>query len=314
MVDTTKKILLSKGKLGLIFLIAYAIFGGFKDIIVGHQGGHYDIFMMVFVVFGITTLFFQVLWHSKRQSTPGLRQLGRIRGARRDLILLNVATMIAWLGTYEGLVLLEPALAAALWGGLAPILMAAGDWLLRGKPPSRVDWWVGVSVMVVSIGIMGLSLTGYSAKPQNYAGLGIAVCVFTALGMALVSLFAKRLYDHGCSAVFIMGNRFYLLLIVALLLQGDPTQLISFVAHEWHWLLPLTGIGVILSLYLLQEGTRLCQPITVGLIFAISPSATLLAEGFDPEIHIIASSVVANLLVVAISCAGVFWHWKRGLL
>ncbi|HVV68012.1 MAG TPA: EamA family transporter [Gammaproteobacteria bacterium] len=304
----------SRGTLGLIFLIAYAIFGGFKDIIVGHQGGHYDIFMMVFVVFGITTLFFQILWHVKRQSTPGLRQLARIPGAQRDLILLNVATMIAWLGTYKGLVLLEPALAAALWGGLAPILMSVGDWLLRGKRPNRVDWWVGGSIMAVSFGIMGLTLSGYSAKSQNLAALGIVLCCFTALGMALVSLFAKRLYDHGCSAVFIMGNRFYVLLIVALLLQQDPTKLISFIANEWHWLVPLTGIGVILSLYLLQEGTRLCQPITVGLIFAISPSATLLAQGFDPEIHILASSVAANLLVVVISCAGVLWHWRRGLL
>ena len=310
----SKKKIVSGGALGLTFLIAYAIFGGFKDIIVGHQGGYYDIFMMVFVVFGITTLFFQILWHTKRQSTPGLRQLARIRGAQRDLVLLNVATMITWLGTYKGLVLLEPALAAALLGGFAPILMAAGDWWLRGKLPSRVDWWVGSSILVVSIGIMGLSLGGYSAKPQNHAALGIVVCFFAALGMALVSLFAKRLYDHGCSAVFIMGNRFYVLLIVALLLQEDPSKLISFIANEWHWLLPLTGIGVILSLYLLQEGTRLCQPITVGLIFAVSPSATLLAEGFDPEIHVMALSIVANLLVVAISCVGVFWHWKRGRL
>ncbi len=313
MVNSTKKIL-SRGTVGLIFLLAYAISGGFKDIIVGHQGGHYDIFMMVFVVFGITTLFFQILWHAKRQSTPGLRQLARIRGAQRDLVLLNVATMIAWLGTYKGLVLLEPALAAALWGGLAPIMMAAGDWWLRGKQPNRVDWWVGGSILTVSIGIMWLSLSGYSAKSQSHAALGITFCFFTALGMALVSLFAKRLYDHGCSAVFIMGNRFYVLLIVALLLQQDPSKLLSFIANEWHWLLPLTGIGVILSLYLLQEGTRLCQPITVGLIFAISPSATLLAQGFDPEISIMASSIAANLLVVAISCVGVFWHWKRGRL
>lgn len=312
MIDSTRKI--ASGTLGLIFLIAYAIFSGAKDIVVGHQGGRYDVFMMVFVVFGITTLFFQILWHAKRQTTPSLRQLSQIPGAQRDLVLLNVTTMITWLGTYKGLVLLEPALAVALWSGFVPILMAGGDWLLRGKQPNRVDWWIGASIVAVSFGIMWLSLHGYSAKPQHHAALGITMCMFTALGIALLSLFAKRLYDRGCSAVFIMGNRFYLLLIVALLLQDDPANLISFIANEWHWLLPLTLIGVILSLYLLQEGTRLCQPITVGLILAISPSATLLAQAFDPEIHMRTSSIVANLLVVAISCAGVLWRWKRGLL
>ncbi len=312
MVNSRRKI--ASGTLGLIFLIAYAIFGGIKDIVVGHQGGRYDVFMMVFVVFGITTLFFQILWHSKRQTTPGLRQLALIPGAQRDLVLLNVATMIAWLGTYKGLVLLEPALAVALWSGFVPILMATGDWLLRGRPPTPVDWGIGAGTMAVSLGIMWLSLSGYSARPAHDAMLGIAICLFSALGITFVSLFAKRLYDHGCSAVFIMGNRFYVLLIVALLLQEDPTRLISFIANEWHWLVPLTGIGVILSLYLLQEGTRLCQPITVGFIVAISPSATLLAQGFDPEIHMRASSIVANLLVVAISCIGLLWHWKRDLL
>lgn len=295
---------------GVVCLLGYNILAAAKDVVIGNQASQYNPYLMTASIFLITMIFFQSSLLIKPQISGKL-----VRSNILDYLMLNITTAISWVSLYSSLSLVEPALVAALIGGLNPVATLFLNRILR--PSSKIlraEIIGSVVVLLVGVYLTWIVLTGRSALQlldtwQSIKGLiyaGIA-----ALAFSCTTIFSKRLHDDGVGTVPIMAHRFYLLLVASVWAAGGVSEVLIFLIDNAFLMIVVAFFGAIASLYLLQEGTRLCEPMTVEMVVASAPIFTLLIQVFDDRLIMSTHSMFANLALVTVVSVTVYFQMRE---
>jgi drug/metabolite transporter (DMT)-like permease len=264
---------------GLVLLLGFVAAQAVRDVYLRHLFGSLGLFEVALIafgtaagVFGLGVLLF------------GRHQLRLLRNAWRQVIAVNVTTVVAWLSYFGSLRLVEPAAVNLAFSGIAPAAVAV--WSLFGlksatsSKAGRVERCLHWALMGV-VGLLALIVsTGRSGFPRldPATGLaGIALAVFSGIVITAETIVSKRMNEVGISALSIVGVRFSLVTAVAaLMVARAPTSIIGHLSATAITVQSLVFLFVLVGpIYLGQAGLKLTNPLLSSVVSAIGPITTL---------------------------------------
>ena len=281
--------------LGIGLITLYNLLSGANEVYIANIVQKIDPFFLVFLYFLITIIFFNIL-----QLRFFKDYVCQIKSDYKDVVLLNILTLLIWSSFFVSLKYIEPAVVATIDSALGPVIMLVLARYLR--PQSKVLFTEIISSVGIFISLVVLtffSLTGRSAIGSTFLNEKIWIGIFAAFvcGIAIVvnSLVSKRLHDRGWTAHSVMSVRFFLLVLCAFIISHDRLSILSL--KDFVVVLLIVFCGTIIPLYLLQVGIKLSEPITLSLLLSTGPIFTLLLQIFDPRLN---NSVYTSISIFAV--------------
>ncbi|MEV7597695.1 DMT family transporter [Kitasatospora sp. NPDC089797] len=283
---------------GVGYVSAFLVLANANAVFSGNLLQSVHPFTFLFWSFFAGSLFFGTV-QVVQKGWGGLR-IGR--DSLGPLLTLNATSAFNWIGYFFALRFIEPAIVAAILGGLGPLVTIVLERTIRGRRfPARV-YPAALGVLSGTALLAWGSLTGHSGITGASVAASVTGLVASAVGgvtQALNTVATKQLGDRGWSATRIMTHRFYLLLVVAagLALSGPGLSLDG--PAQTGLVAIATILGVIAPLWPLQRGIILSEPFTVAALLSLAPILTYLFQGFDDRMNWSAVSAAGCLVVAA---------------
>lgn len=295
---------------GLALLLAFVTAQAVRDVYLRHLFGNLGLFDVALVAFGTAAGVFGlglVLF--------GRNQIRLLRFAWREVLAVNVTTVVAWMSYFAALRLVEPAAVNLVFSGVAPAAVAFWSLLgLRsgadrrpGRFESSLHWALIGTVAAVAV-IVSSGLSGVTRLNPVLGLLGIALAAFSGIIIAAETIISKRMNEAGISALSIVGVRFSLVTAVAALMviraPGELSRLSSWAIAEQSLVFLLILVGPI---YLGQVGLKFTNPLLSNVIGALGPITTLALQATVGVVPLSSAMLVATAVyaIIAIAAAGV---------
>lgn len=299
--------------LGIVLLIGVDLLDAAKEVVSGRLVRELDDLTLTFLLFVVAAAVFTALHLGSRARTL---QAPLGASSRRDLIWLNVATAACWIGFFRSLRFVEPAIVSAIIAAVGPVSTFVLDrWLRPGGARHWVDALTALGLAGTGAALGAVSLTGGSALGDRVTVLmtvdGLVSATVCGVAVALTTVLLKRLTDARIGTRRVLAHRFHLLLVVTglgALWAGNP--LAVFAEHA----IPIVAIaltGIVATLFLLQEGIRRCEPMTVEAMLAVAPVFTLGLQLFDDELTVSPWSWVGVAVLCGFAYLNGYHHLKE---
>ncbi len=302
--------------LGAIFLIGSALLNAVNQVYYAKYVQEISPFTFTFISFFVTSITFHVIGLFSKNEKNSIRRLSL--KDRINFIILNICTAIIFGCFYFALKYVEPAVVSAIEIGVGPLLaLFIGKWLYPQHTTSRIDFLIGIGILIGSILLFWASLTGRSGIEMISIGLtvkGLLASTISGIGAVLAAIYSKRLSDSGWSSTQILAHRFYAIIPITAILALNQDSLYLTVSENWKWILFITIAGVILPLYMLQIGIRFCNPFFVMITTTLVPVFTFIFQLFDPRIKWSNTSLAGIVLILFFALLSVINNTKREVL
>lgn len=294
--------------MGVVSLLGFVLAQAVRDVYLRHLFGNLGLFEVALVAFGTVVAVFGF-----GLVAFGRRQIHLLRSAWRELLAVNLTTLVAWLSYFGSLRLVEPAAVNLAFSGIAPAAVAFWGVLgLRSGADARAGrleaalHWALVAAVLALAAIVSSGHSGF-ARLDPMAGLaGVALAGFAGIVIAAESIISKRMNELGVSALAIVSVRFSLVTAVAALMvaraPGALLRLSAATIAEEALVFLLILVGPI---YLGQVGLKLTDPLLSNVIAAIGPITTLALQSTLGVVPLSAAMLIVTALyaIVAIAAA-----------
>ncbi|MFJ7626083.1 EamA/RhaT family transporter [Streptomyces sp. NPDC097595] len=237
-----------------------------------------------------------------------------VRRCLPDVVMLNISTAVCWIAVLYAFTVLEPAMANSMIIGMGPaITILLGFRLRPGVRALPLELAAAAAMLAAMAYLLVVASDGGSAIgdiPTGDLVFGVVMCVLTSVSLSGVTYYTKRLGDAGMSVRQMMASRFVVLIVatLAILLLRD-----SFGAYSLGnvgAILAISLVGVIISLYLLQQGIVRTEPISVSMLFGTNLLITYAVQFADPRLHQSQSTLVGLLAISLAMCLGTWARWR----
>ncbi len=258
--------------LGCLFVLLYAVMSAISFVVVGKVEQTLSPMTLAFYSFIISAVFFNV---------ASLRNFSNIikmfKQHYRLIILMNISTAILWLATFYGLRYLDPAIFSGLVFGFVPIsatLLTANQ--PKTKPIKRTEFIFSVALLLILILLAIDDFLKQTSLMREV--LSITFAMVGGLTAAHVTILARRLSQLGYKAMEVLSIRFYLLIIVALLMVPVIGLEVLLPRHHYYAVVSIAAISVAIPLYCLQKGIERIDAVFVTLIMPFVPMLTYVVQ------------------------------------
>jgi len=300
-------------RLGVASLLGFVAAQAVRDVYLRHLFGNLGLFDVALIAFGTVAAVFGF-----GLAVFGGRQIRLLRAAWREVIAVNVTTLVAWLSYFGALRLVEPAAVNLAFSGIAPAAVAFWGVLgLRSGADSRAGrleaslHWALVGAVVALAVIVSSGRSGFPGLDPMAGLAGVALASFSGIVIAAESIISKRMNELDVSALSIVSVRFSLVTaIAALMVARAPGALLRLSAatiaeESLIFLVILVG-----PIYLGQVGLKLTDPLLSNVISAIGPITTLALQStvgvvpLSPAMLIVTALYAIAAIAAAIVGAG----------
>ncbi len=298
-------------KTGVLFVLLFNLLSSAKVVYVAHLIQETPAVLVMELTIGVMAIFFFAL-----QARTLSSFLAKIKKEYREVLLLNISTAMSWVTFFFAVKYLEPAVSDTIVFAVGPIMTAFFWRILRPQSPvTKQERWaaIGVAVGLLFLGfntIQGNSAVG--TLSLEGALLGLLNSVVGGFGVAFNTIYSKRLSDNGMRVSEIMGCRFFLLLVVGILLWPN-VEAVSFNPEFAMSILIISFLGLIIPLYLIQMGIERCEPITVSLLLALIPAISFVFQTFDWRLEFSELSLIGITISLAFTLIGIRSRFHRRL-
>ncbi|MFF7457931.1 EamA family transporter [Kitasatospora sp. NPDC008115] len=294
---------------GILPLVGYAVLTAAMDVYAGNRLQVAGPAAIAAVSFTLSAVFFAaVQWRR-----GGLVRLRALTAHRRDLVAINITTVVTWMSTFYALDYLEPAIVNVIGLALGPVIMTlAGPLLRRSSTVMATETAVALAICALLAVLLWGSFSGLSGLGDMTTGratLGLVFTVVCAIGSALNIIYMKRLNDAGCDTGSVLATRFLLMIAVSwalVALDGSPGLGSAVLPGA---IVALIGVG--LPIYVLQVGIRHTEPITTSLLVCLSPLFAFAMQLADGRLRFSALTLFGVIAVVVLVALGVVARGRR---
>jgi drug/metabolite transporter (DMT)-like permease len=272
--------------------------GGAWPVYVGHMVQGIDPILLLLVVAIAGILLFNAI-----QLRAPRRYLALVRSNFRDIVYVNIFTLVGWTTSFAALRYIEPVLSNSAATGLEPIATLGLTLLLRRQAAVilRSDVIASAAMLVtalVQVAVMWSGLSGMGLASHGAVGIGIACVVGNGLANAALTVVPKRLFDGGMTRSQILACRMFLLVICGVIYLAIVRPPIARLGDDLLGVALAFG-GVMGTLYLVQAAIQFTEPVTVALICALNPILGLVLQWFDPRLAFSTATLVTTVVMVA---------------
>jgi hypothetical protein len=284
---------------GVMFALMAAGIGGALPVYVGHMVQGLDPILLLFAVSIVAIVLFNAI-----QLRAPRRYFELIRSNFREVVYLNVVTLLGWVSSFGALRFVEPVLSNSASVGLEPVATLGLTLLLRKQASTilRSDVIASFAMLataVVQIIVMWSGLSGLGNTSHSWVVVGI-ICVFVnGFANGALTVMPKGLFDGGMTRSQILACRTFLLAIgclIYILIVRPPLAPL----REDLLGVGAAFLGIVGTLYLIQAAIQFAEPVTVTLICALNPIIALGLQSFDPRLAFSAATLVTTVVMIAL--------------
>ncbi|MHA6688767.1 hypothetical protein [Mesorhizobium sp. A556] len=259
--------------LGLIWAFSFVILEAAQAVFFGGVFQDYDSFLIGGAVFGFTAAG-TLIWAKVRAP----EQLRIAWANRASLLGLNLSTALVWIAYFFALQMIEPAVVFTVFSGLVPIaiVIAAACGVPEASPLRNRVEGVGLITVVIGVGYLAaitlLGQSGFVRGGWTAAMVGLLLTCVSAVSLAAMMIYSRRLDRLGIAPVAQYALRFPLYIVVALSaawlgLDGkspvDPSGLLAVV---------VIGFAIMaFPVFAMQKAISLMSTLTLAAITALGP-------------------------------------------
>ncbi|MER5938267.1 EamA/RhaT family transporter [Streptomyces sp. NPDC001928] len=239
-----------------------------------------------------------------------------VRRCLPDVIMLNISTAVCWIAVLYAFTVLEPAVANSVIIGLGPTITIVLGFKLRPGTKALPLELAAAAAMLAAMGyLLAMASDGASAigeVPTGELVFGLVMCFLTSISLSGVTYYTKRLGDAGMTVPQMMASRFVALIVATLTLLIVRDSFGPYSPGNVGAILAISVVGVIISLYLLQQGIVRTEPITVSMLFGTNLLITYITQFLDPRLHQSQHTFIGIMAVSAAMCLGTWARWRHG--
>ncbi len=264
---------MNNAALGLVWAFSFVILEAAQAVFFGGVFQDYDSFLIGGAVFGLTAAG-ALIWAKARAP----EQLGIAWANRASLFGLNLSTALVWVAYFYALQMIEPAVVFTVFSGLIPIaiVIASACGVPEASPLRNRIEGIGLIAVVIGVGYLAaitlLGQSGFVRGGWTAAIVGLLLTCVSAVSLAAMMIYSRRLDRLGIAPVAQYGLRFPLYVMVALPtawlgLDGkgpvDPGGLLAVV---------VIGFAIMaFPVFAMQKAISLMSTLTLAAITALGP-------------------------------------------
>ncbi|WP_338898160.1 DMT family transporter [Streptomyces sp. TG1A-60] len=295
---------------GPLLVLGYCLINSTKSVFEGALVQDLSPEFIAFHSFVVAQAFYFFTLRDKR----GLRVV--VKRCLADVVMLNVSTAVCWIAVLYAFTVFEPAMANSMIIGLGPAVTIALGFKLRPGTKALPLELVAAGAMIVAMAYLLVTASnGESAigdVPTRQLVFGIVMCVLTTISLSGVTYYTKRLGDAGMSVRQMMASRFVALIVTTFVILVVRGSFGPYSPGNVGAILAISLVGVIISLYLLQQGIVRTEPITVSMLFGTNLVITYVIQYVDPRLHQSQDTFYGVLAISLAMCLGTWARWRAG--
>jgi drug/metabolite transporter (DMT)-like permease len=268
---------------GSLLVVGFDVLIAAECVYVGHAEQVVHPSLMLAVV--ITTIF--VFFNALQLRAPGAYRAA-LRGSWSDVAWLNVLTIANWSSEFAALAFLEPAVVQSVTAGLNPLFVIALTMALRQQTQIlRSDIWAALGIVVTTGFLVSATWGGHSAVGalgHRATGIGLVCLVVNSISSGGIQIVNKRLHERGFTSSQVMASQFFVLVVASwgYVLVARPA--IAPLVGQLPAVVAAAVLGGIVAMYLLQEGIKRIEPITLMLISSLVAVLALAFQQLDSRL------------------------------
>ncbi|MEK4423640.1 DMT family transporter [Solibacillus sp. FSL K6-1523] len=265
-------------KMGIIALLVSAIITALSQVYYANKVQGIHPFLFTGISFFVTAVYFQAFAFKQKVKVQW-------QEARRPLLLLNMASIITFMGFYFALKYIEPAIVSSLEMGIGPlfILLLA---VFQKTAVRQKQWYIAIGTFIACAVLISAVLFGESGVKMQLSIeviLGIVASLLCGVGAVFCSIYSKQLNELGWTSSMILAKRYIGIIIISFLFTYD--LIIPYFKANITWILLITVLGVMLPMYLLQKGIQYTNTFIVMMSLCFIPVFTFAFQLFDARIQ-----------------------------
>jgi drug/metabolite transporter (DMT)-like permease len=291
---------------GAIFVLAFVILSAFRDVFFADALRSAPFFAVALIAFATCTLAFLIVALLERRRT-----LHVVFADPRTFLLMNLFTAVSWLGYFQSLRFLEPAIVNVLFAGVGPLtIMAMGavGWrIVDDATMTPLETVCQIAMALCLAALAAVAVAGLSAGEGGTTALvGCAFAAGAGVTITIAQLYAKRLHNAGASAAAVVATRFLgVLAIGSVALAFGPAEALTAAVSSATWLAlaPAAFFFMAVPIYLNQIGVKLASPLTVRVLLALGPVFVIALQTAAGGMALSGYSLAGVILYCAIAIA-----------
>ncbi|KUN99365.1 hypothetical protein [Streptomyces caeruleatus] len=295
---------------GPLLVLGYCVINSTKSVFEGALVQDLSPEFIAFNSFVVAQAFYFLTLRDKRELRAAVRR------CLPDVVMLNVSTAVCWIAVLYAFTAFEPALANSLIIGLGPaVTIALGFKLRPGTKALPLEIAAAGAMLAAMAYLLVTASDGESAigaLPTGKLVFGLVMCVLTTISLSGVTYYTKRLGDAGMSVRQMMASRFVALIVATFVILVARDSFGAYSRDNVGAILVISLVGVIISLYLLQQGIVRTEPITVSMLFGTNLLITYVVQFFDPRLHQSQDTFYGVLAISLAMCLGTWARWRAG--
>ncbi|MEG3628457.1 EamA/RhaT family transporter [Streptomyces poriticola] len=295
---------------GPLLVLGYCVINSTKSVFEGALVQDLSPEFIAFNSFVVAQAFYFLTLRDKRELKAVVRR------CLPDVVMLNISTAVCWIAVLYAFTVLEPAMANSVIIGLGPIVTIVLGFKLRpGTKALPLEFAAAGAMLVAMVYLLVTASSGESAigdVPTGKLVFGVVMCVLTTISLSGVTYYTKRLGDAGMSVRQMMASRFVALIAATLVLLVVRDSFGPYSPVNVGAVLAISLVGVIISLYLLQQGIVRTEPITVSMLFGTNLVITYVVQFVDPRLHQSQDTFYGVLAISLAMCLGTWARWRAG--
>ena len=260
--------------LGPGLVLVFVVTQAFRDVYFANAFQGIDFFFVIVLAFSLSTVGFAAVTALREPAA-----FARMRQELPALAWINVTTAIAWISYFFSLKHLQPSVVNTLHSGAGPltvILLAAfGIHVARASAVNQAErlCYAGLAASLAFLCWAVLAgQSGLRTESLLAIAAGLVLPIVSGVSITVSLLWCKRLNERGIGADAISASRYWLIIVVAVLVEligerptgvGNPRDLAI--------LAIVTTVLIVLPLYSLQLGIARTAPLTAHVIRSLGP-------------------------------------------
>lgn len=284
--------------LGYVCIFFYCLANGFAFVFISHiNKTHNDMLNMV-MVFSYATLIFNLL------NVKNIQTLYQNVGKNfRLIVLMNIATLFNWLGSFLSLNYIDPATALCINLAMGPITTF---FVLTPFKKIEDNKNILLAILSVLIGMLLIIRQQWSAsvyESTHHVYLGVLCSVLGGIAGGFVGICSEKISKAGFSVRQILATRFYLLILVCLITLFFTAKGNIFSSIDWKFYLFSSLLIVMVPLVMYQQAIKALGSLMVSLFIPFAPIFAYFLQVMVGGYRFNIFTVIFLLLV----CCSVIW-------
>lgn len=265
------------GRYGWLFCLGFALLTALNTVYLSHVTKTIPPEVVAAGGFIVATFLFLAISYFTKANVSISAHIAR--AGKLNLLVLNMATAMAWLGLFFALIYVRPSIASMMLNGVTPLFSILAVVLFTGKKVTANEWGsaAGLWIILGYIALLSMGDVSLSLRSAHFVYGALFACL-AGIGQVIVVFYSRRILDRGVAPHEILQLRFFAVIFICCIMIILKKTDLS-VVIENIWVFCIVGVlFVALPLYLLQWGIKGTDSVTVNIIVACIPLIVVFLE------------------------------------